>query len=296
MKPFSVIVPTSGRGDALRRVLDSIQTQSGELIQEIIVVSDSASAEDGIAAMYPGVRSLATGGRKGPSVARNLGASRAVADYLVFVDDDVVPGVEALDRLWACVQRAQGACAWVGQIVPDRSVPDSCYLRLAYSNVAHNAPDAGMDSSSFWHFCTSLACVRRGDFSSAGGFDERFTRPGYEDVELGYRLRRNGVKLALCPGAVGNHLRVMDRAWFMGRCEIVGGLLRKMHELHPETRRPVHVLLRKVAWAAPGFKTCWRMFSKSLGCIEAMPMALSIPMLRLVHAVGLAAGYTQQIA
>jgi hypothetical protein len=193
--------------------------------------------------------------------------------------------------LWACVQQAQGACAWAGQIVPDSSVPDSCYLRMAYSNVAHSDPGAGGADFSYWHFCTSLACVRRSDFSAAGGFDERFTRPGYEDVELGYRLQRNGVKLMLCPGAVGNHLRVMDRAWFIGRCEIVGGLLRKMHELHPETRRPVHVFLQNVTWAAPAFGLCWWIQSKSLGCVEVLPTAVSVPLLRLAHATGLAAGY-----
>jgi len=249
-----------------------------------------------MAEKYPQVRILTTGAKKGPAVARNLGASRAVAEYLVFVDDDVVPETGTLYRLWVCVQQTQGVCAWVGQIIPDSSVPDNCYLHLAYSNVAHSDTKDNVDAFSYWHFCTSLACVRSCDFAATGGFDERFTRPGYEDVELGYRLQRNGVNLMLCPEAVGKHQRRMDRAWFIRRCETVGGLLRKMHELHPETRRPIHVFLQKAKWAAPGFKACWWALSKSLGCIEAMPMALSIPLLRLAHAGGLAAGYARKNA
>jgi hypothetical protein len=49
--------------------------------------------------------------------------------------------------------------------------------------------------------------VARRWLDEAGGFDPDFGFYGWEDLELGLRLRRLGVRLVQAPGAVGYHWR-----------------------------------------------------------------------------------------
>jgi GT2 family glycosyltransferase len=289
MNPFSVIIPTSGRSDVLRKVLDSIQNQFNELVQEIIVVFDAAHADGEIATKYAQVRILTTGARKGPAGARNLGASRAVAEHLVFIDDDVIPAEKALSRLAEFVQR-EPAVAWVCRIVPDSTVPDNAYVRFAYAGVAHSGAWGGAWDS-FWHYCTSFALVPRESFLSIHGFDEQFDRPGYEDVELAYRLFRAHVSIQPCPDVMGRHLKKMDRKWFIERCEIHGRLLKKLLTMQPGTRNRRHEWLDRMSPLQPLLAKTWRVGKRILPALEKLPAGLVQAPLRLLHTVGLAASY-----
>jgi len=76
-----------------------------------------------------------------------------------------------------------------------------------YRNLLHHYVHqrSGGDVESFWAGC---GAVRRSDFQAAGGFDElRYRRPEMEDVELGYRLRDKGLRIALDPRILGTHLK-----------------------------------------------------------------------------------------
>lgn len=85
---FSVIIPTFNRCDLLRQALASVQEQSFKDF-EVIVVDDGSTDEtlEMLKAEYPQVRVL-TQANAGPGAARNLGASHALGDYLVFLDSD----------------------------------------------------------------------------------------------------------------------------------------------------------------------------------------------------------------
>jgi len=52
-------------------------------------------------------------------------------------------------------------------------------------------------------FFTGNAMLPRDLFVAAGGFNEEFKRA--EDIELGYRLARNGARFAFLPEAIGWH-------------------------------------------------------------------------------------------
>ena len=61
------------------------------------------------------------------------------------------------------------------------------------------------EATSFWGAC---GAVRRECFFAAGGFDEkRFKLPSIEDVELGYRLIDQGVRIVLDPELQVKHLK-----------------------------------------------------------------------------------------
>jgi hypothetical protein len=87
-------------------------------------------------------------------------------------------------------------------------------------------------ASTFWAGC---GAVRRETFDAVGGFDaHRYARPSIEDIELGYRLRRAGFRVALDPELQAKHLKrwtigslvradVRDRAVPWSRLILEGG-------------------------------------------------------------------------
>jgi glycosyltransferase involved in cell wall biosynthesis len=289
MKPFSVIVPTSGRRDALGKALDSIQAQSAELIQEIIVVFDCERVDREIALRHADVRFLATGGNKGPAFARNIGARKAQADYLLFLDDDILIEEGALSNLAKCVRMADRPTAVAAQIVPDASVPLTPYVRFAYSDVAHSRFSLRSTDIDCWNYCSSFAAAPRAAFLSVGGFNEVFRR--YEEVELAVRLQAAGVGLRSCPEAIGRHLKILDRAWFIERGEVVGGYLRMLLGLHPETKRSMRRALEWLGFTGPVLRFVWVLCVKCLPLVERLPAAVAVYWLRMSHAVGLAGSY-----
>ena len=56
----------------------------------------------------------------------------------------------------------------------------------------------------FWSGC---GAIRKSVFLEASGFDESYDRPAIEDIELGYRLKAAGKKLALDTSILVRHLK-----------------------------------------------------------------------------------------
>jgi glycosyltransferase involved in cell wall biosynthesis len=103
---YSVVVPTIGR-DSLAVLVDALTAAAdGPAPVEIIIVDDRADPEPpltvrpggGIPA--GGIRVVRSGGR-GPAAARNTGWRAATEDWIVFVDDDVIPEPGWRARLFA---------------------------------------------------------------------------------------------------------------------------------------------------------------------------------------------------
>src|SRR2546421_8606923 len=93
----SVVVPTCGRPELLRRCVAALEAQSlGADAYEIIVVDDTLA-------------------RRGPAATRNIGWRRARAPIVAFTDDDTVPDAGWLARGLAAFE--PGVDAVAGRIV-----------------------------------------------------------------------------------------------------------------------------------------------------------------------------------
>ena len=112
----TAVIPTTGR-ENLRELLAALCAG----VQEVLVVDDRPAPADEIPVPGGGipVRVLRSGGR-GPAGARNVGWAAARTEWVVFLDDDVLPGAgwaEALQR------DLDGAAADVGAVQARISVP-----------------------------------------------------------------------------------------------------------------------------------------------------------------------------
>ena len=197
---LSVIVPFHAGLASLARCLHALAFTAGT---ELIVVADGAVQDCRPLAAECGARVVSVDGPLGPAAARNRGAAVATGDVLVFVDADVVVWDDALPRIAALLAKRPEVDAVFGTYDDAPAAPN---FLSQYRNLLHcfTHQTSSHQAFTFW---AGLGAVRASAFRAVGGFDERFVRPSIEDIELGYRLRGTGYRIALDRRLHGTHLK-----------------------------------------------------------------------------------------
>lgn len=233
---LSVVVPVYQSADMLRECLQAIAASSLDAgARELIVVDDGSRDDSGVVAGQFADRVLRVhDGPRGPASARNLGATHARGEVLVFVDADVVVSHTALEQLDELFTRDPGLTAAFGAY--DTSPRDPGVVSQ-YRNLLHHfvhTQHAG-PAVTFW---SGLGAVRRRAFLDAGGFDaRRFPRPECEDIELGYRLSDRGARMLIVPSVQGTHLKRWTLQGML-RTDLTARAIPWMHLLLERRGRP----------------------------------------------------------
>jgi len=179
---IAAIVPIHNGAAHIADALQSIRAQR-HAVNEVIVVDDGST--DGTADYVRRIEPRAviiTLERNGPAVARNVGARRAVSDWLGFLDhDDVWPP----DRTSALVEGITKT-PHVGLI----------YGRLRIEAMQSTVVDARRRAADGMQvpFVFPAALIRRSLWIEAQGMNEKLHAA--EDVELYLRLRDCGLTVA----------------------------------------------------------------------------------------------------
>jgi GT2 family glycosyltransferase len=134
----------------------------------------------------------------GPAEGRNRGVREALGDVIVFIDSDLV----VTPTFLTCHARALAA-SW------RRRGDRLCFTYGAVVNTANFANPTSephkLTDLSWAYFATGNVAIDRDLLERAGLFDTGFHLYGWEDLELGERLRQMGVVLVRAPEAVGYH-------------------------------------------------------------------------------------------
>lgn len=174
---LSVIIPTCHRNDLLAKCLDCLapDRQAFGDDYEVIVTDDgsNSTAEQMMREQYPWVRWVA-GPRKGPAANRNNGATHALADWLVFVDDDCLPDPGLLAGYATANGAEQGFNVLEGRTYADR--PRRSLAETSPTNEAGG------------YLWSCNFAIRKSLFEKMTGFDERFPYACMEDVDFRARL------------------------------------------------------------------------------------------------------------
>lgn len=179
----SVIVPTIGREDRLRRAIDSIKEQTYPPEHVVIVDGSEERATKGVchAADLPFEYTyIHQEGDNGLSEARNMGIGACSTELLAFLDDDDRWQPEKLERQVTAYDWTGCGLIFCGirNVLPDGTV----------TNVkrAETVPDAETILTGSNIGTPSAVLARRSDVEAIGGFDEDL--PSSEEWDFYIRM------------------------------------------------------------------------------------------------------------
>jgi len=181
---ISVIVPTCNRNDLLSKCLDLLSPngQSIDIEYELIVTDDGkgSQAKILIEEKYNWAKWV-KGPQKGPAANRNNGAKNATGEWLIFIDDDVLPDGNLLQHYQTAIQQHPDCLAFEGAIIPD----DWALMKNEMAECPINT-----EGNCFW---SANICIQKQLFTRIGGFDELFLIAAQEDQDIFIRLTKHTV-------------------------------------------------------------------------------------------------------
>lgn len=256
---ISVVIPTYNRAPLLRLMLEQLTRQDVPLDSFEVIVSDDGSSDDTRAVVEEFSGLLRTGYHFQPDqgmrvgLARNEGARLATGPVLIFLDSGCMVGPDFVRQHLAAhadpsQRRAVIGYAWGYNPTEDpvpglaealgTTPPEQVLARFGADPAMRDARHSALAAYDFelagmplaWRaFFTNNCSVRTEEFWAVGGFDESFLLWGAEDLDLGLRLERNGLRLHVARDAwiiEWPHERVMADRWQ----ELIANMGRFLHK------------------------------------------------------------------
>ena len=185
----SIVIPTYNRKPILIKCLHALENQKlNKLINsyEIIVVDDGS--KDGTTEWIkenqrklPHVV-LYEQEHGGPAIGRNLGVLKSTGDVIIFIDSDLVVvnnfianHVSKLNKYWI---KKNKKCFTYGSVINTSNFQNPL------------SEDSKITDISFAYFATGNVAISKELLLDVGLFDTSFSLYGWEDLELGERLKK----------------------------------------------------------------------------------------------------------
>jgi GT2 family glycosyltransferase len=219
----SIVIPAWNKWSFTSRCLESLAAQTSGVPFEVIVV-DNGSTDETAAALprVPGLRVHRNDGNLGFARACNQGAAMARGPYLLFLNNDTEALPGWLPPMVRLLESAPDI-AMVGSklLFPDGTIQHAG-VAVAYASPLpicpfhihqKKPPEASTRPLELEAVTAACMLVRAEVFRAAGGFDEAF-RNGYEDVDLCFKVREAGHRIAYTPESVLIHHESMTPGRF----------------------------------------------------------------------------------
>lgn len=208
-KPLvTVVIPLYNKEAYIARSAESVLVQT-ESRFELIVVDDGSSDKgpDWVRSCSdPRVRLISIE-NSGVSVARNVGAGEAKADWIAFLDADDAYEPEFLETMLAlarrCPEAALVASAY-GEITTDEQMTSQDWKFLPTDSQGDYIKDFFAASMHTSPVCSSAVMIRKSVFDEVGGFPPHL-RLG-EDLDLWFRIASR-YKIAWSPRSLSRYYR-----------------------------------------------------------------------------------------
>ena len=234
---FSVVIPTCGRAQKLKKCLESlfVQDYPRESV-EVIVVDDRASEKTekmikGLNGSCPNLKYVSQY-RKGPACARNLGMQNSLGKIVAFVDDDCVVENDWIKQMFEVHERNPDIVVVGGDTLTSTEktpVLVSQFLSICSIETYLN----GKKEVIFFPTCN--VSFKR-NIVDKYRFDENFPLPGGEDLEFFWRLFKDGYRFIWDKNIKVIHYRDDTLRSFIKQAVIYGKgnlLAQHIHKDHP---------------------------------------------------------------
>jgi GT2 family glycosyltransferase len=174
---------------------------------------------------------------------------------VVLLGDDTIPDARFLEEHLAGHERApEDHCAIVGYIPWSAEQPVSYFMEYIVGEggqqFAYKALGS-LDKSNLpfgWFVSSNISLKRKFLVENDGFFDEDFQYAAYEDLELGYRLQKRGLRLTYRQEAVAYHLHPTTFEGFCERQQRAGRMAVVFARKHPELASGLGILNAVEQW------------------------------------------------
>ncbi len=240
MIKYSVIVPVYNEERVIGNCLQSLAGQTVAKEMEIIVVDDGST--DGTLKIIENCKlkienfMVLRQNHGGPGAARNLGASKAKGEILIFVDADMEFAPDFIEKLTLPILASQEDLLRdriVGTFSKEEYLLNKNFPIARYWNLNLGRPAEKMHPDNYPNTQAVFRAIRKDKFLSVNGFD---TEVGYtDDWSLSKKLNTMAV---VAPGAIYYHCnpetyqKVWQQARWFGKNEfLTRNLVRKFYNL-----------------------------------------------------------------
>lgn len=271
---LSVIIPTYNRPDILKECLERLFEQNIVPSEyEIIVVDDGSkpATRDLVKLMQktaPCQLKYFYQENSGQGVARNRGLRHAEGKVSLFLGDDILVTQNFLKehlgyhRKYTHENEAVlGFIAWDPRLnitpLMEYLINGSCVLgRYGGHQFAYEKLE-GKTLANFNFFYTSNISIKT-SLLKKFMFDESFSRYGWEDIELGYRLEKKAdLKLYYNKKAFAYHFHQLNEEDLKRRMKMVGESAHIFHSRYPELKKVPSWLKRSVLSVLASGPSLW---------------------------------------
>ncbi len=231
MLEFSIIIPYYNKRYEIDLILMALSVQDFEKRKfEVVIIDDGSDQEiDDLIEFYGREHELNIRFFRRPHCGnrgqvRNYGVQQSQAPRLILLDSDMVPEKGMLKAFSGATSESKKLVSLgCRNLLIDydhkkvdrnticnyfdifRCLPACTEERIINITLEENY---NQGYAGGWQLCFShCLCLWKDEFIAAGGFDEMFSKNwGAEDVELGYRLYKNGCSFKLNYGVMCHHI------------------------------------------------------------------------------------------
>ncbi len=239
---LSVIIPTYNRSVLLPGLIEAWRKVDQVTRYRYEIIFSDDGSQDNTVKILQSVDDLPVtvieNKHGGPSTARNSAIKHAQGSRLLIIGDDIFPNSEMINQHCDLASQLGNTVAILGGVVWHDALEIN-HLMVHITEVGNEqfsfnrlAPHKFTD---FRHFYScNISIDRELLLSERVLFAESFYKCNFEDVELGYRLSKKGLKIYYAPEVFGYHYHPYTVDGFCKRQENAGEMAVVLQELHPE--------------------------------------------------------------
>ena len=290
---ISVLIPNKDHAEDLERCVESLRNVNTWKRLEILIL-ENHSAEDRTFSLYeklkaedPRIRVLTWDQPFNYSAVNNFGAAHANGEYLLLLNNDTrILEADSIARMQALAGKPSVGAVGALLLYPDGRVQHGGII-LGHGGIAGHAwagehpmedaePFARLVFSHTHNVCAVTgACLmlKKMNWEGVGGMDESL-EVTFNDVDLCMRLRREGLRILMCPDARLIH----DESASRGSEDTP----QKVERFHQEIRVFVHRWADELEKGDPFYNPNLTLTGKSWTCRDELREAVK-PYRRYLH-------------
>ncbi len=231
---LSIVMPCYNRAYDLLKVLKAFDQQAGEPNFEVVAIDDHSTdhSYEVLQNFQPRnyeLRVLHQDCNMGPGQARNAGIQVSRAALIAFVGDDTLPGGNFVKgHIQAHRTHPDNKTVVLGRVAWPEDLPANSLMEFIDGIGGRQFGFYYMQDGQeydFRHFYTSNISLKTSLLKSENSwFDARYALAAFEDVDLGYRLSRQGMKIIYQANLIDYHYHY-HTIWTFSRRQYNSGLM-----------------------------------------------------------------------